>query len=109
MYMTIGRIFDLSVGKYPNKEALVEPEKNILGNLENVGYALPTQESIYNIVIMEEVQSIIGLGCGASSKFVHPKTGAITHFANPKDPKSYNDGFVKYTEDKLKILEELFA
>ncbi|MGE0995298.1 AMP-binding protein, partial [Bacillus sp. GMa5/2] len=29
MYMTIGRIFDLSVGKYPNKEALVEPEKNI--------------------------------------------------------------------------------
>ena len=27
MYMTIGRIFDLSVGKYPNKEALVEPEK----------------------------------------------------------------------------------
>ena len=84
-------------------------QKNILGNLENVGYAMPTQESIYNIVIMEEVQSIIGLGCGASSKFVHPKTGAITHFANPKDPKSYNDGFVKYTEDKLKILEELFA
>lgn len=29
MYMTVGRIFDLSVGKYPNKEALVEPEKNI--------------------------------------------------------------------------------
>ena len=56
---------------------------------------------------MEEVQSIIGLGCGASSKFVHPKTGAITHFANPKDPKSYNDGFVKYTEDKLKILERV--
>ncbi|AWC27703.1 MULTISPECIES: coproporphyrinogen III oxidase [Bacillus cereus group] len=84
-------------------------QKNILGNLENVGYAMPTQESIYNIVIMEEVQSIIGLGCGASSKFVHPKTGAITHFANPKDPKSYNDGYVKYTEDKLKILEELFC
>lgn len=84
-------------------------QKNILGNLENVGYAMPTQESLYNIVIMEEVQSIIGLGCGASSKFVHPKTGAITYFANPKDPKSYNDGYVKYTEDKLKILEELFC
>ncbi|MEI4831312.1 coproporphyrinogen III oxidase [Bacillus sp. FJAT-53711] len=84
-------------------------QKNILGNLENVGYAMPSQESIYNIVIMEEVQSIIGLGCGASSKFVHPKTGAITHFANPKDPKSYNDGYIKYTEDKLKILQELFG
>ncbi|WP_028402498.1 coproporphyrinogen III oxidase [Ectobacillus panaciterrae] len=84
-------------------------QKNILGNLENVGYSMPEQESIYNIVIMEEVQSIIGLGCGASSKFVHPKTGAITHFANPKDPKSYNEGYLKYTEDKLKILEELFV
>ncbi|MCP8968183.1 coproporphyrinogen III oxidase [Ectobacillus ponti] len=84
-------------------------QKNILGNLENVGYALPGQESIYNIVIMEEVQSIIGLGCGASSKFVHPKTGAITHFANPKDPKSYNDSFEQYTEEKIQILRELFA
>ncbi|MFX3624158.1 MAG: coproporphyrinogen III oxidase [Ectobacillus sp.] len=84
-------------------------QKNILGNLENVGYSIPGQESIYNIVIMEEVQSIIGLGCGASSKFVDPKTGAITHFANPKDPKSYNDGYLKYTEDKLKILEDLFS
>ncbi len=84
-------------------------QKNILGNLENVGYAMPTQESIYNIVIMEEVQSIIGLGCGASSKFVHPKNGSNYALCESKDPKSYNDGFVKYTEDKLKILEELFA
>ncbi|CAM4188892.1 long-chain fatty acid--CoA ligase [Bacillus manliponensis] len=29
MYMTIGRIFDLAVQKYPKKEALVEPLKNI--------------------------------------------------------------------------------
>jgi oxygen-independent coproporphyrinogen III oxidase len=84
-------------------------QKNILGNLENVGYALPGQESIYNIMIMEEQQSIIGLGCGASSKFVHPVTGKISHFANPKDPKSYNEGYKHYTEEKIKILNELFA
>jgi oxygen-independent coproporphyrinogen-3 oxidase len=83
-------------------------QKNILGNLENVGYSLPGQESIYNIMIMEEQQCIIGLGCGASSKFVHPVTGKITRFANPKDPKSYNDGFKHYTEEKIKILNELF-
>ncbi|WP_243385850.1 coproporphyrinogen III oxidase [Bacillus kexueae] len=82
--------------------------KNILGNLENVGYAREGQDSIYNIMIMEEQQTIIGLGCGASSKFIHPKTGKITHFANPKDPKSYNDGFEHYTKEKLKILDELF-
>ncbi|AST90471.1 coproporphyrinogen III oxidase [Sutcliffiella cohnii] len=83
-------------------------QKNILGNLENVGYALPGQDSIYNIMIMEERQSIIGLGCGASSKFVNPVTGKITRFANPKDPKSYNDGYLHYTEEKIKILEDLF-
>ncbi|EIJ81975.1 coproporphyrinogen III oxidase [Bacillus methanolicus PB1] len=83
-------------------------QKNILGNLENVGYALPGRESIYNIMIMEEQQTIIGLGCGASSKFIHPVTGQITHFANPKDPKSYNESYEKYTEEKLMILAELF-
>ncbi|QEY88697.1 Coproporphyrinogen III oxidase, oxygen-independent [Bacillus amyloliquefaciens] len=50
-------------------------QKNILGNLENVGYSFPGQESIYNIMIMEEVQTIIGIGCGAASKFIHPETG----------------------------------
>jgi len=84
-------------------------QKNILGNLENVGYSFPNQESIYNIMIMEEQQTIIGLGCGAASKFINPVTGKITHFANPKDPKSYNDNFEKYTQDKLTILEELFS
>lgn len=83
-------------------------QKNILGNLENVGYSLRNQESIYNIMIMEEQQTIIGIGCGAASKFIDPKTGKITHFANPKDPKTYNDSFEKYTEDKIQILNELF-
>ncbi|MFE8700208.1 coproporphyrinogen III oxidase [Cytobacillus sp. FJAT-54145] len=83
-------------------------QKNILGNLENVGYSLRDQESIYNIMIMEEQQTIIGLGCGAASKFIDPVTGKITQFANPKDPKSYNDGFEDYTNKKIKILNELF-
>lgn len=82
-------------------------QKNILGNLENVGYSLPGQESIYNIMIMEEQQTILGLGCGAASKFIDPVTGKITHFANPKDPKSYNDHFEHYTQKKIEMLEEL--
>ena len=64
-------------------------QKNILGNLENVGYAKPGEESIYNIVIMEEVQTIIGVGCGASSKFIDRDTGRIKQFYNPKDPAAY--------------------
>ncbi|MFF0650635.1 coproporphyrinogen III oxidase, partial [Bacillus velezensis] len=52
---------------------------------------------------------IIGIGCGAASKFIHPETGKITHFANPKDPKSYNDRFEHYTEEKIKYLDEMFV
>jgi oxygen-independent coproporphyrinogen-3 oxidase len=84
-------------------------QKNILGNLENVGYAFPSQESIYNIMIMEEQQTIIGLGCGAASKFIDQDTGKITQFANPKDPKTYNESFEAYTEEKIKILDEIFS
>ncbi|HZG74078.1 MAG TPA: coproporphyrinogen III oxidase [Chondromyces sp.] len=83
-------------------------QKNILGNLENVGYAMPGQESIYNIMIMEEVQTIIGIGCGAASKFIDPKTGKIEHFANPKDPKTYNERYEEYTDKKIEKLNQLF-
>lgn len=84
-------------------------QKNILGNLENVGYSKQGQESIYNIMIMEEQQTIIGIGCGAASKFINHETGAIQHFANPKDPKSYNESFEKYTNEKIAILKQLFV
>src|SRR5690606_22892834 len=60
-------------------------QKNILGNLENIGYALPGYECLYNILMMEEMQTIIGLGCGASSKLVDPVTGKIARLANPKE------------------------
>lgn len=84
-------------------------QKNILGNLENVGYSLDGQESLYNIIIMEEVQTIIGIGCGAASKFIDPRSGKITQYANPKDPKSYNDRYEHYTEEKIQFLESLFV
>ncbi|MEB3102010.1 coproporphyrinogen III oxidase [Ferviditalea candida] len=83
-------------------------QKNILGNLENVGYALPGRESIYNIIIMEEMQTIIGLGCGASSKWIDSVTGEISRFANPKEPSVYNEHYRKYTKDKIEALERLF-
>ncbi|MCP1145882.1 coproporphyrinogen III oxidase [Lysinibacillus endophyticus] len=83
-------------------------QKNILGNLENVGYCKPGEESIYNIVIMEEVQTILGIGCGASTKFVNPETGKITQFHNPKDPAAYIMTFEEAIEKKIKMLNELY-
>lgn len=83
-------------------------QKNILGNLENVGYCKPGEESIYNIVIMEEVQTILGIGCGASSKFVNPETGKITQFYNPKDPAAYILTFEDAIAKKIALLDEIY-
>lgn len=43
-------------------------QKDIAGNLENVGFAPEGKEGLYNILIMEEVQDIVALGAGAISK-----------------------------------------
>lgn len=48
-------------------------QKNIAGNFENVGYAKVDKAGIYNILIMEEKQSIIAVGAGASTKIVLDK------------------------------------
>ena len=42
------------------------------GGFENIGYALPGKECLYNVVMMEEVQSILGFGAGTISKKVVP-------------------------------------
>ncbi len=84
-------------------------QQNILGNLENIGYAKPGNESMYNIIIMEEAQTIIGLGCGAASKFINKETGEITRYANPKDPKTYIENTAKVIREKLDRLPALFT
>lgn len=62
-------------------------QKNVAGSFENVGYALPGKEGVYNILIMEEKQSILALGAGASTKFV--AGDRIERAENVKDIKHY--------------------
>ncbi len=45
-------------------------QKNMAGNRENVGYAAPGKECIYNILMMEEKHTVIGVGAGSSTKYV---------------------------------------
>lgn len=63
-------------------------QKNMAGNFENVGYAKPDKAGIYNILIMEEKQSIIAAGAGASTKMVYPD-GRIERIENVKDVGQY--------------------
>ncbi len=48
-------------------------QKNIAGNFENVGYAKVDKAGIYNILIMEEKQTIYAAGAGATTKIVLPE------------------------------------
>ncbi len=84
-------------------------QKNILGNLENVGYSIPGEESIYNIMIMEEAQTIIGLGCGASTKLVNAETGKIKQYHNPKEPAAYILTYEEAIHKKIQALDELYG
>ncbi|MCF0142020.1 MAG: coproporphyrinogen dehydrogenase HemZ, partial [Parasporobacterium sp.] len=63
-------------------------QKSIAGNFENIGFAKPGFEGLYNVLMMEEVQSIIACGAGASTKYVS-SDGAISRSFNVKDVNSY--------------------
>lgn len=81
-------------------------QKNIADNLENVGYAREGREGLYNILIMEEKQPIIGLGAGSSSKFVFQDGKQIERTENVKFFKDYVDRIDEMIERKQKFLEE---
>ena len=68
-------------------------QKKTVGNFENVGFAKPGAEGIYNIHMMEETHSIFAVGAGAVTKLVkisdgHEKT-KISRLFNQKYPYEY--------------------
>ncbi len=77
-------------------------QKNMAGNFENVGYAREGKAGIYNILIMEEVQSILALGAGASTKLVWPGN-RIQRIENVKDIKNYMERIDEMIERKKKM------
>lgn len=76
------------------KEMGMEPyylyrQKNMAGNFENVGYAKAGKEGLYNVLMMEELQTIAAAGAGASTKITYPSENRIERIENVKDLKSY--------------------
>ena len=73
------------------------------GNMENVGYAVPGKEGIYNILIMEELQTIVGAGAGATTKAVFGDR--IERAENVKDVATY----IQKTEEMIARKQKLFS
>ena len=79
-------------------------QKNMAGNLENVGYAAPGKEGVYNILIMEEKQSIVAVGAGATTKAVRPD-GRIERADNVKDVDLYLSRVDEMIERKKRLFD----
>lgn len=82
-------------------------QKNMAGNFENVGYAKPDKACIYNILIMEEKQTIIACGAGTTTKVVYPSQNRLERVENVKDVEQYIDRIDEMLARKEKMLANL--
>lgn len=80
-------------------------QKNMLENLENIGWSKRDCESLYNIFIMEEIQTILAVGAGASSKLVDLDGGRLERIFNYKHPLEYNKHFDLMLDKKKEIVD----
>lgn len=86
-------------------------QKNMAGNFENVGYAKPGKAGVYNVLIMEEKQTILALGAGSSTKRVWAEpnsdgTYRIERCENVKDVAQYIDRIDEMMDRKRRLFED---
>lgn len=75
-------------------------QKDMLGNLENIGYSLKGYESIYNVRIMEENQTIIALGAGGVSKIYYESENRLERIPNVSNFEIYIERIDEMIERK---------
>lgn len=78
-------------------------QKNQRAGLENVGYTLAGHECVYNVGMMSDEVSVIGLGAGASSKAVFGKRVERSH--NSKDLLDYSARIEEMIDKKIRLFE----
>lgn len=79
-------------------------QKNMAGNLENVGYSKIGKACLFNVDTMEEIADVVACGANAISKRVKNGGEIIERYASPKDVKTY----LAKTDEILRKKEELF-
>lgn len=80
-------------------------QSRMVGNLENTGWAKPGFESLYNVLIMEECQSILACGAGAVTKLKDPYSSRIERVFNFKYPYEYISRYHEMVIRKDKVKE----
>lgn len=83
-------------------------QKHMTGNFENVSYARPGTESIYNIRIMDEHQTIVALGAGGISKAYYPEDNRLERVPNVTNFEIYIERLGEMIERKERALYKPF-
>lgn len=84
-------------------------QKNIAGNMENVGYAREGKTGIYNILIMEEKQTIVALGAGSVTKYVYPDGEQLERVDNVKNVDQYIERIDEMIERKINFFHKVMT
>jgi coproporphyrinogen dehydrogenase HemZ len=83
-------------------------QKNMVGNMENIGYTIEGKEAIYNIQMIEERQTIISCGAGAVTKVVFLDENRLERHFNVKDVREYINRVDEMVQKKLSLLDTLY-
>jgi oxygen-independent coproporphyrinogen-3 oxidase len=80
-------------------------QKNIVGNLENIGFSINGKESLYNIKIIEERHTILAFGAGAVSKIVYKDSDRFDRVPNLKGVEEYIKRIDEMVGRKLEAID----
>ena len=101
-----GEMVDLAEERLSEKGILpyyMYRQSKTVGNLENVGYAKPGSEGLYNVYIMDETHTILACGASAVSKLKAEDDGKIERIFNFKYPYEYINKFDEIMKRKERI------
>lgn len=99
--LTISEAIKTFTKKNSYKPYYLYRQKNIISNLENIGYQKANTAQRYNIIVNEEIENVIGLGMNANSKLVNGKK-----YRNARNMKDYKENIEKIIRDKNQIINE---
>lgn len=100
-------LFVDSMYKLGYKPYYMYRQQYMRGAFANIGFALKNKQSVYNIQMMEERQSIIAIGPGSTTKFIEANTWRQNKQYLPKNVDSYIDN-IESIKKKRELLAQKF-
>lgn len=98
----LSRVFNIAIQKLAKQgyqPYYLYRQKNVRGGLENIGFAKSGHACVYNVGMMSDLISVVGLGCGSSSKRVD--RDRLERIYNPKDLSNYVERLAEIIQRKI--------